>query len=100
MKKYFTAITILAVMGCDYITSDTVRANAEADARAYVHTFHPAWAHPVVNCQGVDSDGDHYVRCTVGDGGSITEPIECRTSVVLNYQRGCVPMRNLAGGAR
>lgn len=86
------------VCGCDAMTSGTVRDRAQDDARGYARRFHPAWTTPVVDCQGVDSDGDGYVRCTVGDGVSITEPIECRTSLMTNYQRGCVPMRLLPGG--
>lgn len=75
------------------LTADTVRDHATSDARAYARALHPAWARPVAVCQGVDSDSDGYVTCTVGDGAGATEAIECRTSVVLDYQRGCRPMR-------
>lgn len=75
------------------LTADTVRDSATSDARAYARALHPAWSRPVVLCQGTDSDGDGYVTCTVGDGAGATEAIECRASVVLDYDRGCRPMR-------
>lgn len=102
MKVHGTLIVILgmALGGCKMLTAGTVKAHAQEDARTYVHTIHPAWTHAVVDCQGVDSDGDGYVRCTVGDGANATEAIECRTSVVMNYHRGCTPMRLIPGGTR
>ena len=101
MNVHGTLILSLGLLGgCDAVTSNTVRTHAQEDARAYVRTIHPAWTNPVVDCQGVDSDGDGYVRCTVGDGGNTTEAIECRTSVLFSYQRGCAPMRAPQGRAR
>lgn len=101
MKVHGTFVILgIALGGCNALTSNTVRTHAQEDARTYVRTIHPAWTHPVVDCQGVDSDGDGYVRCTVGDGVNVTEAIECRTSVVFNYQRGCAPMRLSPGVAR
>jgi hypothetical protein len=101
MKVHGTLIMALGLaLGCDAVTSGTVRTHAREDARTYVRTIHPAWTTPVVDCQGVDSDGDGYVRCTVGDGANATEAIECRTSVLFDYQRGCAPMRTPQGRAR
>lgn len=73
----------------------TIREHAEEDARAYTRTMHPGWARNIAVCQGSDSSGDGYVRCTIGDGNT-TEDIECRTSLFFDYSRGCVPMRNTA----
>lgn len=102
MKVQGTLILTLGMTlgGCKMLTADTVKAHAQEDARTYVRTMHPAWTTPVVDRQGVDSDDDGYVRCTVGDGANTTEAIECRTSVVFNYQRGCAPMRLSPGRAR
>lgn len=100
MKVHAIAIMWLVLCGCDAITSGTVKSRAQEDAHTYVRTIHPHWSLPVVDCQGVDSDGDGYVRCTVGDGANFTEAIECRTSLVINYRRGCAPMRLVPGRAR
>jgi len=102
MKVRGTSIAVLwlSLCGCDAVTSGRVKYRAREDAHLYVRTMHPAWALPVVDCQGVDSDGDGYVRCTVGDGANVTEAIECRTSLLFNYQRGCVFMRLVPGGVR
>lgn len=90
-------VVAVALGGLGYLWnagwSDTVRAKAQNDARDYSRAMHPTWPRVVVDCQGVDSDEDGYVRCTIGNGGDITESIECRTSRVMDYQRGCVPMR-------
>lgn len=86
--------------GCDMVTADTIRENANTDARAHARRFHPRWSHYVADCQGVDSDGDGYVTCTIGDGDQITEAIECRTAVVMDYQRGCRPMRSVINQPR
>lgn len=80
-------------------TADTVRDRAETDARAYAVQMHPGMTR--VLCQGVDSDGDGYVTCTLGDGREAVG-IECRASLWMDYARGCRPMRaavRVAGGA-
>lgn len=89
----FVVVVAGGAMRGQALTANTVRDNATADARACARTLHPAWSRPVVLCQGTDSDGDDYVTCTVGDGAGATEAIECRVSVVLDYQHGCRPMR-------
>lgn len=87
------AVSIGGYAASQVLFASTIREHAENDARAYGVRMHPTWPRVVVDCQGVDSDGDGYVRCTVGDGVATTEAVECRTSVVIDYQRGCVPMR-------
>ena len=100
MNKKTVGLMAMMLCGCGMVTSGRYKRRAEADARAYVHQIHPHWASAVVACQGVDSDDDGYVRCTVGDGNTNTESIECRTSLTFNYQRGCVPMRLSVRGVR
>ncbi len=86
---------VLNVMGAAFggCGNEKIKKNAEEDALSYARTMHPRWERTVTLCQGSDSDGDGYVRCTIGDG-TTTEAIECRTSLLTDYARGCVPMRN------
>lgn len=69
------------------------RANANTEARQYVRTMHPGWTRPVISCQGMDTDGNGYVTCTVGDGTDRTEAIECAAFVTVSFNEGCRPMR-------
>ena len=91
-------LALFSTLGCEALMASRVQSRAQRDACKYTSIVHPHWTHPVVLCQGVDSDEDGYVRCTVGDGGDITESIECRTSLMVEFYRGCVPMRSLKPG--
>lgn len=75
-------------------SADTVKLNAEEDALKHCRRVHSQWSSCAADCQGIDSDGDGYVRCAVTDGADREDAIECRVSRVFSYQRGCVPMRN------
>lgn len=94
----FAAVT----RGCDFVTADTVRERATADALKMTREVRPSWRDARATCQGVDSDGDGYVRCLVVNG-SESEALDCRATVWLDYARGCVPMRavgRINGGER
>jgi len=84
------------VKGCN--TSDTVRQHAVTQAREYVQTMHPTWTNVRVLCQGVDSDQNGYVRCTIGasetlPSGTVREvspdAIECSAWVYMDRNHGC-----------
>lgn len=76
------------------LTAKTSRQRATEDATHFAHALHPSWQHPAVLCQAVDSDGNGYLSCTIGDG-QVVEPIECAPSVWFDYGRGCRPVRFL-----
>lgn len=88
----FFAVAFSSFRGCSGVYG-TVKAKAEEDARAYARQMHPHWQTVVADCQGTDTNGDSYVRCTIGNG-DVTEPVECKTALFRDYDRGCVPMRN------
>lgn len=92
-------LALPSTLGCEDLTASRVQSRAQTDACRYVRVMHPNWLRPTVLCQGVDTDGNGYVRCTVGDGGNRTEVIECRTSLVTDAQRGCVPVWLVSEGA-
>lgn len=69
------------------------QAQAEAAARAYAAALYPG---PTarVQCQGVDTDNNGYVSCTLVLDGTppVTYPLECANSYAY-VNTGCRPMR-------
>lgn len=85
---------IVCLEAWDPLTASTARRRATEDAAHFARVLHPAWTHPAVLCQAVDSDGNGYLSCTIGNGDAL-EPIECAPSVLFDYARGCRPVRFL-----
>lgn len=83
----------VTLSGCDTVTSGTVKSQAEGYARNYCRRF-KRWSSPVVDCAGVDTDGNHYVTCTVAEApGRPTEQLECPANFALENSTSCrVPM--------
>lgn len=54
-----------------------VRTLAEADARTWIHDMHSEWGEAHVDCQGIDTDGNGYVSCSVAVAGRDVDPLEC-----------------------
>lgn len=79
--------------GCNSVTADTVRSRAEGYARNYCRRF-KRWPSPVIDCAGVDTDGNQYVTCTVAERpGTPTEQIECPANFAVQNNTACrVPM--------
>ncbi len=79
--------------GCSTVTSGTIKSQAEGYARNYCRRF-KRWSQPVVDCAGVDTDGNQYVSCTVAEApGRPTEQIECPSNFALENNTSCrVPM--------
>jgi hypothetical protein len=97
LSVFFFALAMSVTIGCSFFTEDTVKANAETDARKFADEFYPSWQNRRVVCQGVDFDNNQYVSCTVGgeqsrpDGTTVTRraSIECATAFMFDYGRGC-----------
>lgn len=66
---------------------------AENEARTYSRTLYPEHPQPRVACQGMDTDANGYVSCTlVTHPNSPPIPIECANRYAIN-NTGCRPMR-------
>lgn len=79
-----------------YTFAGTIHSRAVEDATRYAREMHHDWRELAVDCQTDDSDGDGYVSCTIGDGHTTTEPIQCRASIVRGDIRHCSRATNRA----
>lgn len=88
---------VLAIVGagvstCGMISSPTVEARANEDARAYIMGLYPNATELHTVCPPTDSDGDQYVTCTAtfnDRGQEHLESIDCRASWLFDYARAC-----------
>lgn len=84
-------LPLFILAGCGRLTSGQM-SQAEAEARSYAGANYPD--HEIVNvdCKGLDSDGDGYVRCnlSVRNGTNTQTPnIECAYGKMMSWAEGC-----------
>lgn len=84
---YVVCVAMLSLV--ESVTVPWMRSRAAEDARAYGRGA--GFVHPSAVCQSA-STADGFVRCSVMEGARIVA-VECRVSYVLDYERGCAPMR-------
>lgn len=87
LTLYGVVIATLSLV--ESVTVPWMRARAEDDARTYGRAM--GLSRPSATCQSTSTD-DGFVRCAVTDGARVVA-VECRASYVLDYERGCAPMR-------